>query len=229
MENTVTTMPVKDIGVAPEGVPIGGMPPMGASQGMTMPQIITIGVCLLIAVLIFCFVKDRGRKMGVCMSMFNGMFLGASFSAKGAITGMLNSPMHKVIPMGVLQAVFFGFILSMTVSMILGFVPFLNVKLNSDKLSEKLKFGEFERGKRGLLTAFVGDCTYTFILCFIFTAKNVGFTPALLPAYLSGVWVDFIIAFFISFLLGGAFTFFSKKISGIPADEGFVKHLLYKA
>jgi hypothetical protein len=154
-----------------------------------------------------------GKKMSITMSVANGMILGAVLSGIGCAKGMLSS-MNQIIVPALIKTVIISIGISAVVSAILGMI--FSVKGISDKIANKLKVDEYANPiKFGIITALVGDTIMTPILCFIFIAKNVGFTSTLPMAYLSSLLIDYPIAFVISFIFSKPFTIIAKKISGI--------------
>lgn len=157
---------------------------------------------------------DKGKKMGMCMSFLNGATFGALFSGIGCAKGMLSSPAHQIIPMGLITAILTGFLITGCLSLVIGF--FISIKKIADSIAKKLNVDEFANPfKMAVITALVGDTIMTPIFCFIFVVKNVGFTPAFLPAFLSSLIMDYIIAFIVSLILGKPYNMIAKKISGI--------------
>lgn len=157
--------------------------------------------------------KNKGRVMGTCMSVLHGMTFGGIFSGIGCAKGMLQSAGH-IIPMGLVMAILSGMLITGVLSAILGY--FISFKKISDSIARKLNVDEFANPfKMAVISSLVGDTIMTPLFCFIFIAKNVGFTPAFLPAFLSSLIMDYIIAFVVGLIVGKPFSIISKKISCI--------------
>ena len=85
--------------------------------------------------------KNKGRVMGTCMSVLHGMTFGGIFSGIGCAKGMLQSPAHQIIPMGLIMAILSGMLITGVLSAILGY--FVSFKKIADSIARKLNVDEF--------------------------------------------------------------------------------------
>lgn len=107
--------------------------------------------------------KKTMMKVGILISLCNGLVLGTVFS----IIGMSKSP-QGIIPMGVVTSA----LLSAVISIIIGLI--IPMKIVSDKVHAKLGINPArQKALAWFVEGIVGDLIFTPILCTVFVIMNI--------------------------------------------------------
>lgn len=158
--------------------------------------------------------KKTMIKVGIMISLVNGIVLGALFSS----IGMAKSP-SGIIPMGVVTSV----LLSSVISVIVGFI--IPMKTVTEKVNAKLGIEPGQKKALAVLAeGLVGDIIFTPILCSFFVFKNYfqGKLPPqvpIVPYWLKELGLDLLIALPITMIIVPLVRNLALKMFGVPAGK----------
>ncbi|MCR5121316.1 MAG: hypothetical protein K6B74_02725 [Ruminococcus sp.] len=158
--------------------------------------------------------KKTMMKVGIMISLANGIVLGALFSS----IGMAKSP-AGIIPMGVLTSV----LLSAVISVIVGLI--IPMKIVTEKVNAKLGIDPArQKALACFVEGLVGDFIFTPILCTFFVFKNYfqhNLPPQvpIVPYWLKELGLDLLIALPITMIIVPLVRKQAFKILGVPAGR----------
>ena len=159
--------------------------------------------------------RKQMMKVGMIISLGNGLVLGSLFSA----IGMANSP-SGIIPMGVVTSA----LLSAVISIIIGLI--VPMGLVSQKVTTKLGINPARQKFLGVLVeGIVGDLIFTPILCTFFVVKNFmqGLIPPQVPKFpfwLKELGLDLLVALPVTMIIVPLLRKLAFKMFHIGEERG---------